>query len=414
MKAIGVAVAVVVAAGVGALAGATLFGGSKDPALTPEAVDSRVLTEVRRAEAARDEVAAVLKRDKEAAAARAVKAEKELAEVRKERDDAKSSLAAAAAASAAAASASAAAKKGEGRPVQAFSFPDYDEALSKVDWKSVGTTTRQMLPVLEGLRKSSMNGGKLDLAAAGRTQQLNGALIHEASKINEALPGTGVNGAYTHPSFMANAIAATLEDAGKPLTDTQSEALGKLGRDFSDREKLRAQGYDEHALGLQKVLDEAALKDQFFEGASAILTPEQRDLLWPAATRGLVGWDLFSSGLLLAQLIRPLVVKDRDAFAADVGKQLAAVAKAGPDRKEAVHAAAAAWAAELPEAWFEKDTETLSGMQPIMAVAFVEELGKREVPLLQKVAGDLGLPEESAKAVRGLPVVFFPWVKKGP
>ncbi len=411
MKAIGVAAAAVAAAVVGVLAGAALFGGPKDPALTPEAVDSRVRTEVRRAEAARDEAAAVLKKDRDAAAARAEKAEKELAEARKERDDAKAALAAAAAAQAAT---SPAPKKGDGRPSQAFSFPDYDEALGKVDWKAVGTTTRQMLPVLEGLRKSAMNGGKLDLAAAGRTQQLNGALLHEASKINEALPGFGVNGAYTHPSFMVNAIAATLEDAGKPLTDTQSEALGKLGRDYSGREKLRDQGYDDHTFGIQKVLDEAALKDQFFEGASAILTPEQRDLLWPAATRGLVGWDLFSSGLLLAQLIHPLVVKDRDAFASQIGQQLVTRSKAGPERKEAIQAAAAAWAADLPDAWFEKDTETLGGMQPILPVAFVEELGRRQLPLLQRVAGDLGLPEDASKAVRGLPIVFFPWVKKGP
>jgi RNA polymerase sigma factor (sigma-70 family) len=406
MKGAAVAVGVVVAGGIGLFVGKQVSGGG----VAPETVEKRVGDERAKADAAAKEAADLRARveaieaESSKAAARAAKAEADLSTALAERDEARAALAATKA------PAGGGEPEASGVPV---SFPEYDEVLTKVEWKTVGTNMRQMLPLLSSLRESSRAGGKIDLAAAGRIQQLNGALVREAGKIHEALPGTGVNGAFTHPSFMVNSMLVTLEDAGKPLSASQVEAIGKVGREFSDRDRAREAGYDERTLGLQKTLEEATLKDQFFEAAGALLNPEQREVLWPQATRGLLGFDLFSSGIMLAQVALPVTAKDREAYAAALENGMVERFKIPAERREALRGLIAQWAADLPEAWFEAETESLSGMQPLLKKDLVLDVGRRLLGLVQRVTAELGLDEPIAKHIRQSPVILVPWVRKG-
>jgi len=407
MKGAAVAVGTVVAGGIGLLVGTQVGAG-----VAPEVVEKRVDDERAKADAAskevsdlRDRMAGVEARV-EKAEARAAKAEADLAMAVGERDEAKAALAAATA------------PAGGDAPVAASAavplpFPEYDAVLSKVEWKTVGTNMKQMLPLLGALSESARSGGKIDLAAAGRIQQLNGALVREAGKIHEDLPGIGINGAFSHPSFMVNSMLVTLAEAGKPLSEKQVEALGAVGRQFSDRDRVREAGYDERTLGIQKAIEEATLKDQFFEAAGALMSPDQRDVLWPAATKGVLGFDLFSSGIMLAQLAHPVVSTDRASFLERMEGTIVERAGIPAERREALHALVAAWGADIPEAWFAKETDSVMGMQPMLTKDAVLDAARRELALVQRILGELGLEGSVADSIRRSPVIFVPWVRKG-
>ena len=407
MKGAAVAVVALAAAGIGALVGTQVGGGG----VAPDVVEKRVAEERAKADAAgkeagelRSRVAAIEERVSKAEA-RASKAESELSGAIAERDAAKSALGAAKGPTASDPEAA------EGK--SPISFPEYDEVLAKVDWKTVGRNMHQMTPLIRTLVEKSRAGEKIDFGVAGKIQQLNGALINEAGKIHETLPGTGVNGAFTHPSFMVNSMVSALEDAGKPLSAPQLEALGKVGHDFSARDRLREAGYDDRTLGVQKVVEEAALKEQFFDAAAALFSPEQREILWPASTKGLVAFDIYSSGLMLITVMQPVQVKDRDAYAAALVKGISDRSKVPAENLQALQGVVTQWAADLPAAWFEKDTETLAGMQPMIMADQVIEVGRRLIGLVQKVSSDIGLDEATANAMRKSPVIVVPWIKKG-
>lgn len=293
-----------------------------------------------------------------------------------------------------------------------FSFGEYDAALRQVDWKSVGESTRAMVPLITELREAMAKGGDFPLETAGKIQQHNAALIQAAAKIQGRIPGSGINGSYTHPAFMVNAMAATLEAAGMPMTDAQAEAIGRLGRDFTDRDRARVSAYDERTLALQKVLDEADLKDRFFEQAFALLEPRQRETLSPAATRGLLSLDLFSSGLMLAQHVLPLHAKDRDGFLTQVEQAFVDRAGFPADRREDLRVQVRNWGADLPQDWFTKETETIMGIQPVLNVTAIQEFGRRQLALFRRVVDDMGLTEEAARGTRTTGVVVVPVIRE--
>jgi hypothetical protein len=264
-----------------------------------------------------------------------------------------------------------------------------------------------MVPLMHGLHDAIRKGEKPNIKELGRISQLNGALVKAAAEVDEKLPGDGVNGAYTHPAFMANAMAATLEAAGLPLSPAQAESLGKLAREFSDRENARLQGYDEKSYAMQKILDEAELKDRFFEQAFALFTAEQREVVSPAATRGVMGIDLFSSGLMLQMHAQPVPAKDMDGYLGPVESVLVHRAEFPEDRRADLKAAIKVWSADLPAEWFAQESE------PLFRVALVEEVGRRMVTLLRKVGEEMSVPEACAKKVHEAAVVLLPMIKKG-
>ncbi len=398
MKAGGVAVVALGAAALGTLAGAKLLGGAPAPAAAPlpapdpAAADARFAAERESLQKAHLAALRTLEAERDEARRLAAESGERAAALEK---------AAAERAPAAAVPPPAPAPKGA-----AFSFPEYDEALGKVDWRSVGESTRSMVPLMQGLFDSLRKGEKPDIKNLGRIQQLNGSLVKAAAEVDEKLPGDGINGAYTHPAFMVNSLAATLDAAGLPLSASQAEALGRIGREFTDRENARLQSYDAKTYELQKVLDEAGLKDQFFEQALGLLGAEQKEAVSPAASRGVVGMDLYSSGLMLQMRLAPLPAKDLEGYAAQVERVVAQRGKVPEDRRADLKAAVAAWAAELPAEWFAADSS------PLVQVSVVEEAGRRQLALMRKVVEEMSLPDASAAAVRASGHVLLPRIDR--
>lgn len=348
------------------------------------------------------------KRQATEADARLRSAQKENAELKKALDDAKASLDEARAAAKAKPEA---AFKPVAPSGPRFAFPQFGK-LSEVDWKSVGENLGAMTPLCDAIMKKVKAGDDMPAEELGKLQQHNGPLVVAALKVMKELPGTGANGSFTHPAFMANAIAATLDAAGKPLSPAQATALEKLGREYSDEDARRLQGYDASTYALQKTYEEAELRRRFFEAAFAALDPEQRDALTPPATKGVLGFDLFSDGLLWATVMRPLVYKEKDldALVTQVAGALNPGLKIPQEQQDAARAEISKWAHDLPAALVAPDDESVGTRNP--PIADVRLAAQQTIALLSRLVVDLKLEGPQADAARKWPAVLVPTPQK--
>jgi len=191
------------------------------------------------------------------------------------------------------------------RKAPRFVYGPLEDALRAMDWETIGESLHAMPPLLDQLADALLNGKEMP-ASVGEIQRWNGPLVTQALTAQRAgVPGTSVNGAFTHPALVANMIYAALQKSPLPLSEEQVQTLDTLGRRFADEDARRLAAYPAGTLELRKVIDECDLKDRFFAEVDGILTGAQRDLLRPAGARGYMGMDLFSSGLVWATLARP-------------------------------------------------------------------------------------------------------------
>jgi RNA polymerase sigma factor (sigma-70 family) len=285
-----------------------------------------------------------------------------------------------------------------GGRVRKFTFAQYDEVLAGVDWKAVGHNTSKMLPLLVELARATKEGKELRPELIGEIVNHNGPLVMAAMKVNGKLPGSGVNGAFTHPAFQVNSMASTLDEAGLPLSEAQFEALQKVGRDFTDQDEARRGGYEASTFELQKVLDETSLKDRFFDACFALMTPEQRELLSPAATRGIVSIDLYSSGLMWMEHMQPVREATVAGFVGRATAMLQSRLGVPEDKKEGLRGLVEEFAGSLPA---ESDSASVFG-QPVMRATWVAECARKYLALLQKIPGALSLADEATVKARAI------------
>lgn len=288
-----------------------------------------------------------------------------------------------------------------------FAFGEFGK-LADVDWKSVGDNLSAMAPLCDDVMKKLNKGGELPGEELGKIQQHNGPLVAAAVKVMRELPGTGANGSFTHPAFMVNAIAATLEAAGKALTQEEATALERIAREFSDEDAHRLQAYDASVYALQKTYDEADLRRRFVDAAFAALTEDQRNTLTPPSIKGMVGFDLFSDGLIWATVMRPMPFKekDTDTLVNEVANALNTPLKLPKEQQDAARAVVAKWAQALPASLV--TASDAPGSEYSQKVEDVREGAKQVIALLQRLVADLKLEGPSAEAARRWPVVLLP------
>jgi RNA polymerase sigma factor (sigma-70 family) len=291
-----------------------------------------------------------------------------------------------------------------------FAIAGREEGLKVVDWKTVGTNMSGMVPLITEMAEALAAGKPPSLTAQGRVMKLNADLIEAATAIEDKWKTGNVNGAFTHPAFMSNAIAATLSAAGRPLTEDQARSLGRLGLTYTEEDTRRLGRYDERTLSITKTIEEADLRDRFFADAFGLLTDEQRAVLVNPASRGRLSLDLYSSGLLWATTAGPISFTTKDDLVADYEKTLLQHQKDLAPAKEAVHAAILEWANGLGKDVLEAPADTLSSMR-FLTVAQTTAAAKRQAVLTQRLLDTAVLGEEGVKSLRTWTYVLVP-VKK--
>ncbi|MCB9876839.1 MAG: hypothetical protein H6835_04470 [Planctomycetes bacterium] len=203
-----------------------------------------------------------------------------------------------------------------------FDDAKYADALAKLDWKLMGEVTNEMAPLLVDLAKAIEDGKEMPMDLIARISELNGKLIAQVpALLKSGLPGSGPNGAYTHPLVSANILAKTLDAAGVGMDQGQRDRIAGLVRMFSIENQAVADSTQE--LDLQKLAAEAESKDRFYKEVSQLLTPEQQAVMFPEGAQRYEGTSLFHSSLFTRQFVDPVSAANPAEFARSVANTYA-------------------------------------------------------------------------------------------
>jgi hypothetical protein len=169
-----------------------------------------------------------------------------------------------------------------------------EEFLTVVDWGTVGTNMSAMTPLISQFAKRFADDGSMDPEVVGKINSYNGPLVTAALAAGQK-GQLEPNVAFTHPAFMVNAIAATLEAAKVPLSEAQGASLGEVaGRYTTELSRLPA-ATEPDRWALARLADESELRERFFVDAFRLLSAEQLAALTPPYAKDRLQMDIFSA-----------------------------------------------------------------------------------------------------------------------
>jgi hypothetical protein len=292
-------------------------------------------------------------------------------------------------------------------PLQpAVSYAGMEPALAAVDWDVTGKCMHEMTQRLDEVFAALEKGEEMPLELLGEVQKLNAELIKQAGAVVKAdVPGTSVNGKFTHPVIAANQVHATLVKAGLPLSNAQRDALQQLSAQVAGEDDARRSALGEEEFELADVLGETALKDRFYQEARQILTPEQERALFPSRLAGTPG-NLFDTGLVWAPLAKSVAVRDRADLAAKMAEAVTRQAGLGDDLAPRVREAVETWARALPE-------DAIAAPDPLAGTGLgkigpVRDAAARQLALLREISRSLPLTAAQKQKLRKLGPVYLP------
>lgn len=297
------------------------------------------------------------------------------------------------------------------REVVKTSYPAYSpeglgDALATVDWDVVAESMSNMPPLIAELATHLVEGKpmtELPAETVGSIQRYNGPLVTTAMRLSQkGVVGTDVNGAFSHPGFMSNALAATLLALDMPLGKAQSATLEKLTADYAAREARRAAGYGDDAYALEKIVDESRLKHDYFAEVYALLTAEQHDAVRPEAVRGRTQLDIFCESLVWSGKAGPMVYTDREDLARKVTGWASSRGRIPQHLHEQSGALVTQWVDRLPEDALRWEADGLVNMG-MLHVENVTQSAGHVLALLKTFDRELDLDAEQRKSLRAVP-----------
>lgn len=197
-----------------------------------------------------------------------------------------------------------------------ISFGNYGsiKELNTAKWGELGGSLKSMTPAIKQLAQDLRAGKNPDPDTMKDIAKNNMNLVQLAVALHGKVPtnAQNVNGEYTHPIAQVNLLAAQLEAAGDPLTADQKQRLTELGNEYEKRWTTLQDGYNKETFLLQKIYDEAELKQWFTEKMWQVTTPQQKAIAVDPSVEGLLGLDLYSPALMFQQSAVPLKTTNRD------------------------------------------------------------------------------------------------------
>lgn len=279
--------------------------------------------------------------------------------------------------------------------------------IREANYEDAADANRKIMPALERILKAVAEGKEPDPADSTEISNQNARLQELAFKIIKKLPTNSPgNGEYTHPLNIANLIAHALKAAGKPLSEAQIARMAELGNQYeADYDRVQAT-YNENTLRLERLIDEADLKQRFYDGVVALLEQDQRDVIVSPLTYNRVRLDFYSPGLMLQGSAAPLHLTTRDDL-----------------RAELLKLAAKTWKLDLAllegqGAVFDAYFNDLGDFLEPMAQAKAEELftpdcircGRAQIKAMKAIINNLSLDRDAAKVMRSDIHVYMPRV----
>ena len=218
------------------------------------------------------------------------------------------------------------------------------------------------------------------------------------------------NGEITHPITMANLFAALLQDAGHPLSDEQVTAIAKLGTAFDREFAAQRERHRADTPRVARILEEYRLKGRFAHDLAAVLSAEQRAVVYDESTRGIAGLDLHDPTLMILHTSPVLVGATIDEIATKLRGLLAKKLDLGEEGAARLDAPLESW---------KQDVRGL--LEPVPSTrlkhysyAQGETAGAATVRLVQRLLGELELGAEIRKALLDDFAIYVPRVVAKP
>jgi len=278
-------------------------------------------------------------------------------------------------------------------PGRRFRNPATDAGVDAVDWGRAAEAFVRLRSVLDRLAALAEEGSPIPPELLGELQRWNGPLVNVAlALVNAGVPGTGANGAFTHPTVVANSMHAVLAHAGIPLTPAQESRVEELLSRTLDEEARRAAAADPSLTEFEKIFAECAMKDRFFAELFPLLDEGQRSALHGERSRDRLMLDLWSSGCIWIQAIDRIRFSGEADLRAKVRGRLVGIL--GASRAPAVDAAVDAWIASHPPGFLEEKPDSYARFA-FDSMERVRALAARQRALLEDLRGRIALsPEE--------------------
>ncbi|MBL9077728.1 MAG: hypothetical protein JNL08_09500 [Planctomycetes bacterium] len=297
-------------------------------------------------------------------------------------------------------------------PVQTaavFADERYADLLAKLDWRTMGEVTHEMGPMLVDLVQRMQETGELPMDLAAKVGALNMKLVQQVPALMESgLPGSGPNGAYTHPLVSANILATTLDAAGLAMDQGQRDRIAGLVRQFSIETQAAMDSVQE--FDLQKLGLEAETKDRFYREVSSLLTPEQQRVMFPDGADRYDGASLFHSSLFTRQFVDGVSAANPAEFArsvaGDVGEHLGLDDQASSQVRAIVERLGAA-----PELWQDRADEIERGQLHMLKRGRVDVALRHQVAILQEIVRTVPMSAAQKKKLLSMKRIFVPLPK---
>lgn len=186
------------------------------------------------------------------------------------------------------------------RPVFTFGKVGAQEFVAEADWPDLASAHLSLTASLAEVQAAKRAGEPPAKEAMVRLQESSERMRRfEFSALGRMGSVAEQNGETTHPVTIANLIAALLQQAGRPLTPAQIDAIAAHGDAFERDVAAAAAAHPEGAPRAARLLDEYTLKDRFRDRLFDALDPAQRDLVIRPADREVAFRDLWCPTLML-------------------------------------------------------------------------------------------------------------------
>jgi len=293
--------------------------------------------------------------------------------------------------------------------VALFNDPEFGDALAKIDWQTMGVNLNEMLPMISKLAEAIANGDEIPLELAGEIQKRNGALVVIAKAILDAkVPGSGINGSFSHPSVVSNQIGAVLQAAGLSLNKEQQQSMERIRSFYAAKDRSLRITALSRDFGIENLLEEVDFKNNFYNEARALLSPEQRAALSSDTIRGRTHLDVFDTGIILSQYARPVRVKDAADLAATWSRRMKFEVPLDAAGKKALNGILTSYANKFPPSFWEYKPDALD-QKKMMKSSRIRDALRRQVEMMQQIMNTVPLSPKDLAALKKQMLVLVPY-----
>ncbi len=296
---------------------------------------------------------------------------------------------------------------GAGAKTLRFGLPEKTPTFDAADWGKLAGHMLSMHKAIPGLVEEMSAGKDPSPATIAEIQKDNMPLAVFAIGASQELPGTGPNGAYTHPAVIANLVQAALAAAGDPLTPEQETSIRALGNAWAGETQRFAAGYGPGTPALAKLVDEVDAKIRFLRALKDSLSPSQQAILFNPSTEGRVQLDLLSPGLVYVMRV-PVHEKDRGALENVLIPNLFQVAGVKDVDPAGFAWAARRWLDDLPWALEKLPLRSPDVLFP--HVDRVQAAARAELAVIEAILALRQIPADKAELLLELTTVLTPQV----